>query len=747
MDSPLRIALLGSCPPRAASGVGRVLDRLGEHLRNAGVAVQRAVSDPSRIPDASVARHRIHAVIHALERFKPHLVHVEVADPVITAAADAARRADVPVTMGFHELHRFAASPGEARRTLMDLVRQTRIADLTIVNNPDQAVLLEARGARRVVCLPRGVDSDRFAPLYRNTFVRGGWGCGPGDVVALWVGRLIPQKNTDWLIAAFHAARERLPHFQAVVVGEGPERQRLQEVLPWVVFTGVLKGEDLSRAYASADCFVYPTPAEAYGNALSEALASGLPVVAVDQAANRDRLRHEGNALLVPPGDRHGFAAALIRLVEDADLRARLAQQATAAVADLSWPVVARRYAEVFIETARRYGDGRRAALGNGTVPASDEPAPLLAQQAVTADAAGRIDEAIICNRQAVRRQPGLVQAWGNLGTQLARRGDLMGAEHCLRRAVALAPDEPALHVNLGMLQLTRGRWNEGWDQLAWRQRLPGHRLQPEWDGSDPAGRRVLLYADGGLGDTVQNLRFVAALDAWGAQVTVAVQPPLAWLCRQLVRCPVVPLSGKLPAFDACYPLGLVPGPLGIRPDTLPECPPPPSPDPVRYRRWAQHLAPDGRLRVGLCWQGNPDAVCDRGRSMPFAALAPLAAIPGIRWFSLQRGAARAAAMDQPWLEDPGDGFDAVDAAFADTCAALPHLDLVITTDTSIAHVAGLMRRPVWLLLQQVPDWRWLLERGDTPWYQDMRLIRQTAADDWAGVVAEVVRDLRTRNA
>jgi hypothetical protein len=132
---------------------------------------------------------------------------------------------------------------------------------------------------------------------------------------------------------------------------------------------------------------------------------------------------------------------------------------------------------------------------------------------------------------------------------------------------------------------------------------------------------------------------------------------------------------------------------------------------------------------------------------MPFAALAPLAAIPGIRWFSLQRGAARAAAMDQPWLEDPGDGFDAVDAAFADTCAALPHLDLVITTDTSIAHVAGLMRRPVWLLLQQVPDWRWLLERGDTPWYQDMRLIRQTAADDWAGVVAEVVRDLRTRNA
>ena len=738
----LRLGLVSSAPRCSRSGVASIIDRLDEGLRAAGVEVLRLVSDSAAMGDAHDQHQRVASACRAMERFRPNLVHLETTDPVAEMIAAAARHAAVPISVTFLPTQPGGPHQPDAEPDLSGLLRLYRRSELTVALADREAAWLTQHEARRVVTLPRGVDSDRFSPRRRDGLLRASWQAGPDTPVALFVGRLVAEKDPELLIRSLHAAREAVPHLAAVVVGDGPERERLAKSLPWAIFPGSLSGELLIATYASADFLIFPSPHAYFGNVVLEALASGLAVVAFAQAAAQRCIRHDVDGLLVPSGDDGAFIAATVSLAVNEAHRRQLMAAAPGAVASLSWATVAPLWATAFSALVRDHSNLRTFIAPRREVPATPTTALESADAAVQAEAAGRDDEAIALLRRALAGRPDLAAVWSHLGNLLARRGEHAAADFCLRHAVALAPQDPTMHVQLGQFQLAQGRWSEGWEHLAWRTRQPGRWLQPEWSGCDPAGWRLLLYADGSLGDTLQNLRFAAALDAWGAKILVAVQPRVQGLCQAVLGRGVVALRGTLPAYDLCYPLSLVAGRMGMRPELVPPPPLPPVVDAQRRRQWSRHLAQDGRLRVGLCWQST-EAVTEKRHLFPAGLLDPLKNISGVRWFSLQRGSAREESRHWSWLEDPGDAFDAGDEAFADTCAALPDLDLIVTTDNDLAHVAGLLRRPTWLLLPFLPDGRWLLDRQDTPWYPSLQLLRQPRPGDWDSVMQQVVARLR----
>jgi len=362
----------------------------------------------------------------------------------------------------------------------------------------------------------------------------------------------------------------------------------------------------------------------------------------------------------------------------------------------------------------------------------------------------GRAEDAAQVYRGALALAPDDAMAHGNLGLVLQDLGLFDESEAEYRRALALRPDYADAHRNLGMLLLLMGRFAEGWAEYRWRWQTRWHPrrqfLFPPWDGGDLAGKRILLHAEQGLGDSIMFCRLATTLAARGARVTLEVQPALVRLLSGLARVErILPAGTALPMLDLEAPLLDLPGLLQLDDRSMPADTPYLRAEQDRVTRWRAVLGNRPGLKVGIVWQGNPLSIADLGRSPPLAAFAPLAALPGVRLIALQKDAGREQLSALAGVEDLGAGFDAGPDAFLDTAAVMQGLDLVISADTASAHLAGALGRPCWIVLKSAPDWRWMLERSDTPWYPTTLLFRQKHRGDWGELFRRVADALAAR--
>jgi hypothetical protein len=256
------------------------------------------------------------------------------------------------------------------------------------------------------------------------------------------------------------------------------------------------------------------------------------------------------------------------------------------------------------------------------------------------------------------------------------------------------------------------------------------------WQGEALASRTLLVHAEQGLGDTIQFCRFPFPADG---TVLFEVPPRIARLLKTRRVDPgtgaptVVSTGDPLPHFDLVIPLMSLPAITGMTEAAIPHSVPYLAAEPEAVARWGTRLGRDG-FRVGIAWQGNPDRREDIGRSISLEHYLPLAAIPGVRLISLQKHIGSRQLLPGMPVESPGEDFDAGPDGFIDTAAVMMNLDLIVTSDTAVAHLAGALGRPVWVALRAVPDWRWMLHRSDSPWYPTMRLFRQTVRDEWGPV-------------
>jgi Flp pilus assembly protein TadD len=355
----------------------------------------------------------------------------------------------------------------------------------------------------------------------------------------------------------------------------------------------------------------------------------------------------------------------------------------------------------------------------------------------------GAFDEAIALYRHALEIAPEHAETWSGLGLALRGAGNLGEALAACQRAAALRPERAAVQWNLAHVLLLLGQFAEGWAAYEWRWRVaefPSKRRdfkQPAWRGEDLAGRTILLHAEQGMGDTIQFARYAALVAARGGRVMLECQPPLARLMASVPGvASVIPAGQPLPQFDVHLPLLSLPHVFKTGLHSIPAATPYLQAPADAMARWAERLKGDGRKRIGLAWAGNPHQLYAAQKSVPLAALAPLIAHEEAHFFSLQVGDACAdlTKLARPRVIDLAPALP----DFAETAAAISQLDLVITADTVVAHLAGALAKPCWVLLQAVPDWRWLMDRDDSPWYPGMRLFRQRSAGDWSPVVGQV---------
>jgi tetratricopeptide (TPR) repeat protein len=365
----------------------------------------------------------------------------------------------------------------------------------------------------------------------------------------------------------------------------------------------------------------------------------------------------------------------------------------------------------------------------------------------------GRLDEAIASFQHAVALKPDHHEGHLNLGNSLNDQGSPDEAAESFARALALQPDDADAHFGAALVRLVQGDLERGFAEYEWRWRCPsfagGQRALPAgamWNGGPLDGRTILLHAEQGLGDTLQFARYAPLVATRGGRVVLEVQPELLPLLRGLPGVEQLVARGeRLPSFEVHAPLLSLPHLLGTRLATIPAEVPYVRADPTSTAAWAKYLSAGDAgagLRVGLVWAGNQDHKRDSSRSVPLAVLAQLGAVPGVRPLALQKGPA--AAQAETWPA----GLQLINlgpllADFGDTASVIENLDLVISVDTSVAHLSGALARPVWVLLPFVSDWRWLREREDSPWYPTARLFRQPAPGDWDSVVARVADALR----
>jgi tetratricopeptide (TPR) repeat protein len=364
---------------------------------------------------------------------------------------------------------------------------------------------------------------------------------------------------------------------------------------------------------------------------------------------------------------------------------------------------------------------------------------------------AGRLDEAVPVFHDAIRLKPNSPDIWSNLGLILREAGRLDEAIEASSYALQMVPEMPYPHWNIAQALLQKGDYERGWPEYEWRWRwkdFPSPRrnfAQPQWRGEPLNRRTILLHTEQGLGDIMQFVRYAPLVAARGGRVLLETPRSMALLFQSLPDVELVFSDQPLPSFDVHCPLMSLPLAFGTRLDTVPATVPYFHVAPGVAETWGKKLGPrTGRLRVGLAWAGNPKQVVDTRRSITLSHLSPLSKVPGVTFYSLQKGYAAAQTANPP------PGMELIDLTgeiedFADTAALISHLDLVISTCTSIAHLSGALGKKTWTLLAHLPDWRWMLGRDDSPWYPTMRLFRQTAPGDWAGVMGRVADALERR--
>jgi tetratricopeptide (TPR) repeat protein len=361
-----------------------------------------------------------------------------------------------------------------------------------------------------------------------------------------------------------------------------------------------------------------------------------------------------------------------------------------------------------------------------------------------------KLDEAIDCFKNALRLMPNFPEAHSNLGNALLSLNKLEEAGRCIQKALDQKPDFASAQWNRSFLMLLRGDFEEGWPAYEWRWSLPGVArrafVQPLWDGSPLNGRTILLHAEQGLGDTMQFIRYAPLIKECGGTVLVECQ---ANLMELLASAPgvdrLVARGSALPSFDFQAPLLSLPGIFRTTHATIPNnVPYLKARESVDIGRRTSHIGQG--FRIGITWQGSTTYRFYRQRAIPLMHFAKLSEVPGVQLISLQKGPGSeelpAFAERFPVLT-LGNRLDEGCGAFMETAAVMKNLDLVISADTAVPHLAGALGCPVWIALPLVPDWRWLLERVDTQWYPTMRLFRQTQYGNWGDVFDRIAEELR----
>jgi tetratricopeptide (TPR) repeat protein len=370
----------------------------------------------------------------------------------------------------------------------------------------------------------------------------------------------------------------------------------------------------------------------------------------------------------------------------------------------------------------------------------------ILASRALALTALGQCQEALECMRNVEALLPPDPTTMINLAGVLLGLGRVPEARSYLERACALDPGSAAAHYNLGLVLLLEGNYRDGFREYESRWGIkqagpPRVFPRPAWDGSELKGRRVLLHAEQGAGDAIQFVRYADFVKARGGHVILLARAPLVRLLSWLADCEIADPDRPLPPHDLHCPLLSLPRLAGTDKDTIP--PPARFVVPAQMKqKWSEILGDKTGTRVGIVWAGAPAHRNDRNRSFACRQFAPLLEIPGLQWFSLQVGPA-AAQLAEPGIQENIRDLAPLLTDYAETAAAISQLDLVVTADTSVAHLAGSIGKPVWMLTPFAPDWRWLLERDDSPWYPSMRLFRQPVAGDWESVMQSVASALR----
>jgi len=362
--------------------------------------------------------------------------------------------------------------------------------------------------------------------------------------------------------------------------------------------------------------------------------------------------------------------------------------------------------------------------------------------------ALGRFAEALDSHDQALRVTPGFVAAHVGRGNALHNMKRMEEARASYAAALAINPQDADANFNAALNRLCLGDFRDGWKQYEYRwdrKEYRAHRPnfpRPQWRGEkDLQGKVVLLTAEQGLGDAIQFVRYAPWVAALGAKVILGVHRPLAALMASVPGVSQVIADGEtLPPFDLYCPLLSLPLAFETELATIPANVPYIGPSPERIARWRDRLPPNDKLRIGICWAGNSTHLNDRNRSVPLERFATLLSGARVDFVNLQKevGASDTAILSQHGVHQLGQEF--VD--FADTAAVIAMLDLVISVDTSVAHLAGAMAKAVAVLIPFSPDFRWMLDRTDSPWYPTMRLFRQSAVDDWGAPLERLCREL-----
>lgn len=419
-------------------------------------------------------------------------------------------------------------------------------------------------------------------------------------------------------------------------------------------------------------------------------------------------------------------------------------------------------YAEAHANLANALSDAQQfdAAVASAARAVALSPRFAAGHNSLGVALAGlaRFDEAAVAYHGAIALDPRYADAWSNLGNALAQSGQFAEALTALRRAVEIDPAAIQPHWNYAVELLRAGDFKRGWVEYEWRwkkqdkfprpaQRFHPTRFEgPHWVGGPLAGKSILLHAEQGFGDAIHFVRYAPRVAALGVRVVVEAHGELKRLFESVAGVEQVIARGEtVPPVEAHCPLMSLPLAFGSELHSIPAPMPYLRATPADIQRWRDRLAVEQRisgrsLRVGLCWAGSPKHSDDADRSIPLQAFAAIAQ-DRVVFISLQKGPAAEQASNPPA------GMRLIDLTpdltdFADTAGLIANLDLVISVDTAVAHLAGALGKPVWVLLRRVPDWRWLIDRRDTPWYPTMTLFRQCRRGEWGQVIEEVSQQL-----
>ena len=533
------------------------------------------------------------------------------------------------------------------------------------------------------------------------------------------------QNRTEEAISAHQQALNLRPDFAEALLNMGQLLLSLQRLDPAV--TALARAGNLRP--------LDPQPRYMMGQALEIA---GYPDEAATLYASLVELQHCPVSLLFDAGNR----LAAMKHYEPAVECYKIAVERAPEEVEI-WNNLANSLRALDRLEEARNAYARALALSPGSPAILSNLGTVLKDLGLLSDAVSILHHAIDMG--------GGVQARSNLGHALYLQGHLNEAEQCFIQALTLAPNDPDATFHLGVVQLRLGKWDTGWKHYEARWDLSRsheqrrHQTIPQWQGEDIAGKTILLWSEQGLGDTLHFIRLAQQVKAKGATVVVECQPALVSLLTAMpVLDRVVAVGGELPNFDVQIPLLSLPHILGLTLDNLPPAAAYLAPPQDRKTVWDGGLSTSGLKKVGLVWSGESgrqDVECvliDRRRSIALKTLAPVLDVPKIQFVSLQLGTARVQVNRFPQVIDPTDRLK----DFADTAALIEHLDLVISVDTSVAHLAAAMGKPVWLLSRFDGCWRWLKGRTDTPWYSTMRIFEQKVAQDWQEPVAALAQEL-----